>query len=175
MKGIRVLPVGSIDPGTLSAIAHALEKTFRVPAGTGPEIPVPEHSFISERDQYHAAMILREIEDYKEKNSLVLGVTGGDMYAAELNFVFGEADVSNGVAVISLARLRQEFYGLRPDEEMLKERAVKEAIHEIGHVCGLEHCTDRKCIMYFSRTIRDTDRKGPGFCRRCGSALGIRS
>ncbi len=50
-----------------------------------------------------------------------------DLYVPELNFVFGEADILAGVAVIALARLRQEFYGLNPDKGLFHIRAVKEA------------------------------------------------
>lgn len=35
-----------------------------------------------------------------------------DLFAQGLNFVFGQADVTGRKAVISLYRLRQEFYGL---------------------------------------------------------------
>jgi archaemetzincin len=91
----------------------------------------------------------------------------------ELNFVFGEADVFSGATIISLARLRQEFYGHPADRRLFQERAVKEAVHEISHACGLDHCPDPDCIMYFSNSIRDTDRKGPGFCRTCKETLGV--
>ena len=96
-----------------------------------------------------------------------------DLYVPDLNFVFGEADTYSGVVLISVIRLRQEFYGLRPDKKLFKERAVKEAVHELRHVCGLDHYTHPDCIMYFYNSISDTDRKGPGFCRLCKERLGI--
>jgi archaemetzincin len=95
-----------------------------------------------------------------------------DLYVPELNFVFGEADVSSGITVISLTRLRPEFYGLRPDRNLLHERAIKEAIHEIGHTYGLGHCRNIKYIMHFSNSLKYTDIKGPGFCNICRSKLG---
>ncbi|MEW6586377.1 MAG: hypothetical protein AB1442_12300 [Nitrospirota bacterium] len=36
-----------------------------------------------------------------------------------------------------------------------------------------DHCDHPHCIMYFSNSIIDTDRKGPGFCRLCEERLGI--
>ncbi|MBI5166254.1 MAG: hypothetical protein HY998_00750 [candidate division NC10 bacterium] len=32
---------------------------------------------------------------------------------------------------------------------------------------GLDHCRDFRCVMFFSNSLLDTDRKGPGFCPRC--------
>ncbi len=43
----------------------------------------------------------------------MLGIVDVDLYVPKLNFVFGETDVAYGVCVISLVRLRQEFYGLK--------------------------------------------------------------
>jgi len=85
----------------------------------------------------------------------------------ELNFVFGEADVLARIAIIGLPRLRQEYYGLEPDQDLFLQRAAKEAIHEAGHTCGLGHCTDPQCIMHFSNSLGDTDVKTTRFCDAC--------
>jgi archaemetzincin len=54
---------------------------------------------------------------------------------------------------------------------MLVRRAVTEAVHELGHVWGLGHCTRRDCVMWFSNTLAETDRKGSTFCERCARQL----
>lgn len=106
----------------------------------------------------------------------VLGVTEVDLYVPGLNFVFGEAQPPHGPAVISLFRLRPEFYGEPPNEELYLGRASKEAVHEVGHTLNLGHCRDPGCVMFFSNSILDTDRKNLGFCRRCRERIvaGIR-
>jgi archaemetzincin len=134
----------------------------------------PEESYNSQRGQYNSSQILGKLRALKTgKSELVLGVTEVNLYVPGLNFVFAEADIYFGVVLISLTRLRQEFYGFRPDRKLFRERAVKEAVHERGHVCGLDHCTHPDCIMYFSNSISDTDRKGPGFCLLCRERLRI--
>ena len=97
----------------------------------------------------------------------MLGIVDVDLYMPELNFVFGEADVTHGVSVISLVRLRQEYYGLPKNEKLFLERALKEAVHKLVHTYRLGHCGDTGCIMHFSNSLRDTDIKGPDFCPRC--------
>ena len=51
--------------------------------------------------------------------------------------------------------------------------ALKEMIHELGRVYGLDHCSYPKCIMYFSNSISDTDRKTAEFCDICKNTLEI--
>ncbi|NKE72819.1 hypothetical protein MNODULE_18880 [Nitrospiraceae bacterium HYJII51-Mn-bac16s-1-B09] len=97
----------------------------------------------------------------------VLGVVALDLYAADLNFVFGEADSREGVAVVSVARLKPEFYGLPPDDALLHLRLLKEAVHELGHTYGLGHCPDLTCVMHFSNELKETDQKGESFCPEC--------
>jgi predicted Zn-dependent protease len=97
-----------------------------------------------------------------EPHTKVLAVTEADLYADDLNFVFGIAQSGGRAAVISLCRL-----GLGADPPLRRDRALKEAVHELGHALGLVHCPDPKCVMHFSNSLADTDRKGSALCPVC--------
>ena len=87
--------------------------------------------------------ILRSLLNLKpEGENRLLGITDVDLFIPMLSFVLGQAQLGGPTAVVSVARLRQEFYGLPPDLPLLRARAVKEAVHEIGHTFGLTHCAD---------------------------------
>ncbi|WP_243679610.1 hypothetical protein [Vulcanisaeta souniana] len=61
---------------------------------------------------------------------------------------------------------------LHGEQSLHIARILKEVLHELGHTFGLDHCTDPpRCVMYFSNTIEDTDRKGPGYCQKCMARL----
>ncbi len=96
-----------------------------------------------------------------------------DCYAPGLNFVFGQAMAGGRDAVVALPRLRQEFYGLPEDEMLFQERAIKEAVHELGHTYGLGHCPNPRCVMHFSNSLADTDIKGATFCEKCRAELNL--
>lgn len=132
---------------------------------------LPAVAFDSRRGQYAAIDLLAVLARSAESGLAVLGVTGVDIFAPRLSFVFGMADHTARTAIISLHRLRPEFYGEAPDLDLLHERAAKEAVHELGHVLGLAHCRSIGCIMRFSSTIADTDDKGPDFCSRCAAII----
>lgn len=172
MKTVLLIPVGNIEVDVIEEIRKAIEEAFSFKAKVVENARIPEKAFNPRRRQYHSTSIIEELGRLKDRYDLALGITDVDLYVPQLNFVFGEADVLRGVALISLTRLREEFYRARPDHKLFIERAIKEAIHEIGHLCGLDHCQDRRCIMFFSNSIRDTDIKGPGFCRYCKEILG---
>jgi archaemetzincin len=88
-----------------------------------------------------------------------------------LTFVFGQAQLGGRTGVVSLARLRQEFYGLPPDRAVFAGRAVKEALHETGHMFGLVHCAERGCAMSLATNVRQIDTKQAAFCAPCTARL----
>ena len=119
-----------------------------------------------ERKQYFSSKLLASLKK-SERDEKVVGITDVDLYVPRLNFVFGEADTVAGTAIISLCRLRPEYYGLAPDESLFLERAAKEIVHELGHTFGLGHCPNNKCVMHFSNSLADTDLKEAHFCNMC--------
>ncbi len=163
MRKIRIIPIGDVDQRTLGSLAESLWEIYRCETIMGERASIPEKSYNSLRKQYNSTRILKDLENIKvPAGELILGVIDKDLYVSELNFVFGEADVLARIALIGLPRLRQDA-----DEELFQRRVAKEAVHELGHTCGLGHCPDRKCVMHFSNSLQDTDVKEALFCAVC--------
>lgn len=124
------------------------------------------------RNQYLAELIIKEAKSFKknpkERWLLVVDV---DLYAPGLNFIFGQADPRSGIGIISLSRLKPEFYRQKPDDKVFLERVLKEATHELGHLFYLPHCENIKCVMAFSNSILDTDKKEKHLCMSCKKIL----
>jgi archaemetzincin len=179
---IGILPIGQLDATLLHQIQDGLTGVF--PETTcimiDEKVAVPEAAFDKNRRQYRSNQILGMVQSYavktKEANR-VLGVVDMDIFVPELNFVFGEASSPGKAALISLWRLKPEFYGLGTDAELCAQRALKEAVHEVGHTLGLKHCPRSSCVMHFSNSIFDTDKKQRLFCDDCylKAALAINS
>jgi archaemetzincin len=123
------------------------------------------------RRQYHSTAILARLQALSAKGSRLLGVAASDLYVPVLTFVFGEAQLPGQCAVISAHRLREEFFGLPPNETLLRERLTKAALHELGHTFGLVHCSNWNCVMASTHAVERLDLKSAAFCRDCLCAL----
>jgi len=171
MKYIYIQPICDVGKELLEYLGIMLEGIYGRTCRIAPPVRVPEFSYIADRDQYNAEVIVEKImENIPNDSEKILGVVNVDLFVPGLNFVFGLA-VGNA-AVISLSRLRPEYYGEMKNEYLFRERVLKEAIHELGHTYGLTHCYNMKCIMHFSNRLEDTDIKGPDFCDVCSARIG---
>jgi archaemetzincin len=116
--------------------------------------------------QWRADLVIgRCLEGFSSPSRFCVGLTRVDLYMPSLNFVFGLALRSRGLAVVSWRRLRN-------DDNLLVTRLAKEVIHEVGHLEGLEHCSNESCVMRFSNSLGETDAKGLDFCPACARARG---
>jgi len=155
------------DREAVEAIGESLGREFGLPMRS---IGLPPIDFAHDRGRGQYAsipvmeMLVRECPADAAK---LLAVTARDLFIPVLTFVFGQAQLGGRTAVVSLARLRQEYYRLPPDRGIFLERAVKEALHESGHMFGLVHCADRTCAMSLSTGVRQIDTKSAGFCAPC--------
>jgi archaemetzincin len=179
---IGVLAVGAIAPEVLAAAAHGVAEVFPDTSSKviADSVDVPVEAFDKKRGQYHSTTILKYIRTYSEQHpefDRILAIIEVDIYASDLNYVFGEAYLSAKAGLISLWRLKPEFYKEEPDKGELQLRTQKEAIHELGHTLGLQHCPRSYCVMHFSNSIFEVDKKQSLFCDQCylNAAIAISS
>jgi len=172
---IYIIPVGEVEKETLLKLSWTLKEKFEAVFEIGEPLPILEDAYRAERGQYFATPILEELKQNIPKDAeKVLGVLDVDIFVPALNFIFGQADLGGKVALISLTRLREEFYGNSKNEKLFFDRTIKEAVHELGHTFGLKHCDNPKCVMRFSNSLLDTDIKEADFCEECRKKLEIK-
>ena len=178
MKPIHLIPLGApsrpgAEPGLdlLEYLAAALARTFRTPCQIRPETFDLSFALDAGRQQYYSTAIIQRLERAVDPDVRVLGVTASDLYVPVLTFVFGEAQLDGNCAVVSTARLKEEFYGLPPRPDMVRERLLKEAAHELGHTFGLRHCANWRCVMTSSHAVERLDVKGAEFCGACRKSI----
>jgi archaemetzincin len=163
---VVIVALGTVQPRLVAAAAEALRE-LEVAARMGPSLDRPQYAFNKDRRQYHATSILRRLSSFRQREAPVVGILEVDLFLPDAAYVIGDADRDAGAAVFSLSRLSHG------EPEAVRRRAQVETVHAAGHLLGLSQCTDFRCAMFFSRDAADADRKGPGLCASCRSALGL--
>lgn len=146
----------SVNSHTVEILKNCLKEVFKTEVFVLPASEASLRCYNPSRRQYNSTCLLRTLPPIR----VTLGVTGKDIYATGMNFVFGEAELGGARAILSVFRLSTV------DSKLYEERVVKEAMHEIGHVLGLKHCQNH-CVMKFSNSIEEVDKKPATFCKDC--------
>jgi archaemetzincin len=175
MTSIRLVVVGARGaadgphPSLVRELAPALARIFGSPCSVDAEPFAADFAFDPARGQYHSTCILERLGRLRRppNDTRVLGVTPLDLFVPVLTFVFGEAQLDGRCALVSYHRLREEFYGLPPNDELLRARLLKESVHELGHTFGLRHCDYWECVMASSHAVERLDLKGAELCSAC--------
>lgn len=198
--GVYIFWDSRVPLGFANPVTEGLSNILNIPVSRIDNGTFPLEGYNSSRHQYNAVAILKKLDIFRsvhpdlfkhsEDNSKimtkkspayekVLLITSGDLYTVRTssvvdNFVFGLAHIKLGVAVVSITRLMNEYYGRHPDDSQLIKRIITESSHEIAHLYGLEHCRNPRCIMYCPNTFDDLDCKDVFFCGKCRLELDSR-
>jgi archaemetzincin len=172
VSDLALIGLGPAPDEVLDRLEADLQRILRLPTRRLPSLGEPVAAYDASRKQWSATEMLKTLLPWaQDKTARCLGVTERDLFVPVLSFVYGQAQLRGRLAVISLARLRPEFYGLPPDPERLARRAATEAVHELGHTLGLVHCAEPGCPMSLSIALPDLDAKRAEPCASCSALL----
>ncbi len=173
---LRIVPINRIDPAFLARLGLCLGERFLYRITVERSLVVPLSAVNSARGQMFLSTLTSKVmRQYPDDSGLLLAVTEFDLYKTSHRYIFGDADEQRRIAVVSLHRLRGEFYGEEQDENLLFQRTLKEAVHDLGHAVGLKHCYNARCAMYYSNSIFETDNKMSHLCEMCDKRIRARS
>jgi archaemetzincin len=163
MKRLRIV-YDTKGAAAVSSVKEALKDVFEIE--TRGEIHMDavnvKGAYNTRREQYNASTLLNYLirsagKAESNEHILSLWILSDDVYVEGMNFVFGVAHAGKA-AVLSTYRLESI------------DLIHKEAIHEMGHVFGLQHCSN-ECVMQFSNSLEEAKSKPATLCEQCRSII----
>jgi archaemetzincin len=166
---IAVRPLDAVAAARLEVVKRGLEQAFGLPVEVLASRPLPQAAWYAPRGRYRAEKLLDHLEQKTGANyQIVVGVTAKDISTTKGEHkdwgIFGLGELDGRVCVVSTFRL-----GARgANETQLRERLRKVAVHEAGHVMGLDHCPTAGCVMRDAESsIATVDGETGKFCDAC--------
>jgi archaemetzincin len=169
---IVLLMLSGVDPRFSNALCQNLKNTFNHHVEIINKVHSLKYAYDTVRKQYESPLLLSYLRRIrKNRGDKILAIVDVDLYSPGYDFVYGEADINAGVATLSINRLISKEQNIPSNFNLYLERIIREATHEIGHLYGLGHCPDQKCVMRTCTCLPEVDAAGGGLCVTCAEKL----
>jgi archaemetzincin len=172
MNKIIIVLLSQIDMHLIGKLKSSLERTFDCFVEIRYKLGTLKYAYDASRKQYISPRLLSRLKRMKRgSGDKILGVVNVDLYSPEYDFIYGEANVNSGVATLSTYRLISENPDTYVADYIFEERVIREATHEVGHLFGMDHCKNPRCLMRTCTCLSEVDEAGNVFCIECEKKL----
>ena len=176
---IALQPIGNIPENTLNILKHNIEHQYKSTVIILPTITLPDNFINYEKGKrYAASSVIKHLKEVMPDTvQYIVGITNEDIYTTKKDKwgnirkpestykiwgILGLGYKPGKSCIISTARLYSD------NEYQYMERIIKITLHEIGHNYGLDHCTDKNCLMTdAAERISTVDNAKNHLCSKC--------
>ncbi len=150
---VYLLPLGQFPSGLLGELVRHIRAKLGLGVTVAAGFDLPPTALDSARKQYVADELLTRllsIDTRSRSQTVVIGLTSADMYTRlkSWRYTFALRDAARH-AVVSTARMDDRFYGLNPNEYLLRTRLEKMVIKQIGVLYGhLPLSSNRRSVLF---------------------------
>lgn len=165
-----LLPLGNVPELDRSVIAGFSHRFPGLQFTAAPAQPFPEKLLLEGGSQ---ALDVDVLETIAPRGPGTIAVIARDLTGARTNFVFGQADLRRGLAVVSVARFRTAHGDPaemtdHPRDQVLersRRRLEMQLSSSVAKLLGLgPRCDDRRCVLRYPDNLAEFDAKGSNFC-----------
>ncbi|MBI4497242.1 MAG: hypothetical protein HY689_05010 [Chloroflexi bacterium] len=167
---LYLLPYTDVPLWVTDRLALDLPEWFDHPVHVLPHHEPPEEAYAPHRGQFLADALLQHMNHLMPRDALkLLGILADDLTTHDTPFIFGQGQRYGRKALISLYRLGH------PDLDRCYTRILRQAVHDLGHTFGLEHCLYPACALHPSRSVAELDASPLELCHEHHRALRART
>jgi archaemetzincin len=172
MDKIILNVLSNVDNNLLEALKNRLGPAFGKKVEIRYDIHDLTYAYDPKRRQYVSPRVIARLRRIKKNpGDLILGITDVDLFAPDYEYVYGEAEMASGTATLSLFHLQSKRQKKQTNQYLLEKRVFREAVHELGHLYSLNHCSNPGCVMNTCPCVNDIDKAGQEFCEQCDGTL----
>jgi len=146
-RTVQLTILGEFPSDVIPGIEAALATKLRVHVLPTLRRDLPEEAYYKPRKRYRAEKLLLALEREQQPDISQLGLTEVDISTTKGKVkdwgVLGLGSLGGTSSVISTHRTRRDS----PGDALYRFRVVSTAVHEVGHMLGLDHCAEPRCVM----------------------------
>lgn len=164
LKTINLIPFEGTSAIMVKNLYERLKLIFPDMTLQNP-IEFPASAYYEPRNRYKADSLISFLSENTQGRHISIGVTSKDISTSMPGIedwgVMGLSYMPGNACIISSFRLNRGN---------LSDQLFKVAIHELGHIQGLDHCENRSCFMRDAEEKNTTDQEKV-FCVKCKAFL----
>lgn len=180
---VGIQPFGDIPQAQIDSVKNGIERFYDFEVTVLNRVELPKMAYTTIRyPRYRADSLVQWLSDHvPDTVDMLIGLTNKDISVTKYKDqhkteikepvwkykdfgIFGLGRVNGDACVVSSNRL----WSKGANTKQFYNRLVRISCHEVGHVLGLRHCPERKCLMNdANESITTIDKSTGTLCENC--------